>query len=79
MRLNEEVFDTTDSALLAMGSNSPDALAGTPLAGALGAPITLTGSDCLAAGAYTEMRMATRTVLSCSEEPPLSRLPSRLY
>jgi len=45
--INEEFFPTTEVAFVATGTNFPDALAGAPLAGAVGGPIYLSQPTCL--------------------------------
>jgi putative cell wall-binding protein len=50
-QLNGAVFAPSDYALISSGANFPDALAGAPLAGALGAPLYLTRPNCLVAEA----------------------------
>jgi len=50
-QLNSAVFGPSDFAMVSSGANFPDALAGAPLAGALGAPLYLTRPGCLSAEA----------------------------
>jgi putative cell wall-binding protein len=45
--INAWFFPTTETAFLATGANFPDALAGAPLAGAVGGPIYLSQPDCI--------------------------------
>lgn len=45
--INETFFPTTEVAFVATGTNFPDALAGAPLAGAVGGPIYLSQPTCL--------------------------------
>ncbi|MBN9154220.1 MAG: cell wall-binding repeat-containing protein [Microbacterium sp.] len=49
--INANTFPATDFSLLASGANFPDALAGAPLAGSLGAPLFLTDPRCITQGA----------------------------
>ena len=49
--VNGAVFDETEYALIASGTGFPDALAGGPLAGMLGAPIHLSPGSCIPASA----------------------------
>ena len=62
--LSQDAFpDGTDVAVLARGDQYPDALAGGPLAFAVGAPILLTDNDALTAATATELeRLGVTTV-----------------
>lgn len=52
------------TAYLASGENYPDALAGAPVAARAGAPLLLTGRDCVPASTRTELtRLGTTTVV----------------
>lgn len=50
-----QVFSTSTSALLATGFNFPDALAGSALAGAKGAPLYITQADCILPVIYADL------------------------
>jgi putative cell wall-binding protein len=49
--INANIFGPTDVSFLASGTNFPDALAGAPLAGAMGSALFLTSPQCLTAPA----------------------------
>jgi putative cell wall-binding protein len=72
-------FSTASLALLATGYNFPDALAGSALAGAKGAPLYITQSNCINPVIYAELvRIKTTKVTLLGGEAALSTWVAKL-
>jgi putative cell wall-binding protein len=59
-----QVFSTSSEALLATGFNFPDALAGSALAGARGAPLYITQADCILPVIYADLARIKATKIT---------------
>ncbi|NYF09840.1 YVTN family beta-propeller protein [Leifsonia sp. AK011] len=71
--INQNSQSTGETVVLATGTNFPDALAGTPLASALSAPLFVVRSDCLPRAVLDQFdRGGTRRVILLGGEPTLS-------
>lgn len=67
---SQQSFDSADTVVLATGTNFPDALSASALAGAYGGPLLLTNPDTLSPGVATEITRlgATEVVIIGSED-----------
>ncbi|WP_059351872.1 cell wall-binding repeat-containing protein [Bacillus coahuilensis] len=74
VKISQQAFNTTETAVIARGDDFPDALSGAPLAYSLNAPILLTGKDTLNTKTKAELlRLQVKEVVLLGSEGAISK------